>query len=378
MHDIYVIGGNHHNTLGVVRSLGYKGIKSILIYMSVEADGYVLHSRYVKEVIKVKDKDELLEVLLSVNTPQKPVVIACNDVVSSLLDINKDSLIEKYYIPCSIIQGRITHFMNKEIMSEKGREVGFNVPKSWVVKTLLDIEEVEYPCITKPILSNAGHKSDIKICSNKQELIDLINTSKCKEFQVQKFINKLFEYQLIGLSLNDGSEIIIPGVSRCIRPCPGTNTGFLHYESLDEFNAPLDKCKKFIKAIGYSGPFSMEFIRDQENNDYFMEMNFRNDGNSMCVTASGTNLPYIWFLACTGGDYQREICNSSFRPVYVMPEFADFSCFVRNGKISWLKWIKDILKTDKFLEFDKKDVTPFFYEIRSILKRKLKKNDIYL
>lgn len=26
MEEIYVIGGNHHNTLGVIRSLGYKGV----------------------------------------------------------------------------------------------------------------------------------------------------------------------------------------------------------------------------------------------------------------------------------------------------------------------------------------------------------------
>ena len=36
------------------------------------------------------------------------------------------------------------------------------------------------------------------------------------------------------------------------------------------------------------------FVRDNEGNDYFLEINMRNDGNAYCVTSAGVNLPYIW------------------------------------------------------------------------------------
>ena len=32
--EVVVIGGNHHNTLSILRSLGEKGIKSLLIVLS--------------------------------------------------------------------------------------------------------------------------------------------------------------------------------------------------------------------------------------------------------------------------------------------------------------------------------------------------------
>ena len=31
----------------------------------------------------------------------------------------------------------------------------------------------------------------------------------------------------------------------------------------------------FIREVGYTGLFSMEFLRDKYGNDYFMEINFR-------------------------------------------------------------------------------------------------------
>ena len=46
--DIVVIGASHHNTLGVIRSLGYKGIMPILLLISPNKKSYVAKSKYIK------------------------------------------------------------------------------------------------------------------------------------------------------------------------------------------------------------------------------------------------------------------------------------------------------------------------------------------
>ena len=49
--EIIVIGGNHHNTLGVIRGLGFGGVKPIVIlHVGEEQDPYVSHSRFIKEI----------------------------------------------------------------------------------------------------------------------------------------------------------------------------------------------------------------------------------------------------------------------------------------------------------------------------------------
>lgn len=46
-----IIGGNHHNTLGVIRSLGYKGFNSLVILVTGEKTPYVSYSKYITKCV---------------------------------------------------------------------------------------------------------------------------------------------------------------------------------------------------------------------------------------------------------------------------------------------------------------------------------------
>ncbi len=373
--DVIVIGGNHHNTLGVVRSLGYEGISPILILVAGDDEcTYVAHSRYLKKTIRIATDAEIVNVLLGLSThaSHKMIVIACSDAASSVIDLNRDILQASFWLPGCEEQGLVTKMMDKDKLTNYGRSVGFNVPRSWVVNHVEDIQGITYPCITKPILSKDGHKSDIIICHSKEELIKVLEDGSCYKYQVQEFIEKDFEYQLIGLSLNGGEIIIIPGISRCIRPCPGTNTGFLKYQEINTLNVPLDKCKDFISNLRFSGLFSIEFIRDKHGVDFFLEMNFRNDGNAICVTKSGFNLPYLWYLYCIGGDYKVFLSSCKLKPIYVMPELNDLY-FVKSHEISLQQWLRDIKRTDAFMEYDSSDKLPFLLAVKSMLLNAIKR-----
>jgi hypothetical protein len=66
----------------------------------------------------------------------------------------------------------------------------------------------------------------------------------------QQFVEKAFEFQLIGCSLDGGREIIIPGVSVILRQSKSSNTGFLQYRELDDsFCQTVEKAKSFIQNM---------------------------------------------------------------------------------------------------------------------------------
>ena len=90
-----------------------------------------------------------------------------------------------------------------------------------------------------------------------------------------------------------------------------------------------------------------------------MEINFRNDGNSICVTASGMNLPYIRYLYNCGENIESELCYDSMREGLVMPDFHDFKN-VKHRQLSLSNWLKDVKKTDRFMVFSKHDQKPFW------------------
>lgn len=374
--NVFVIGGCHHNALGVIRSLGEKGIRPYVVIQSDEEKPYIRLSRYISQYWIVASEQEVLAILKNEAVHfhgEKAVLITCADNLSSLVDMNHDELQQWYSLPGTEEQGRVTKLMDKEVMSQLAREVGLLVPASASVNTAQSyIPDILMPWIVKPLVSKNASKCDIAIIHSREEWKEYC---LCRQLpvQVQKFVANDNEYQLIGLSLRGGSEVIIPGVSHVIRPSANTNTGFLHYKPLDtSYSEVIRKGKQFLKATGYSGLFSLEFLRDYHGNDYFMEINFRNDGNSICVTAAGVNLPYIWYAFHAGEDYQKEIGQEKINTVFVMPEIEDFR-LVSRGKLNIFTWLKDVCRTDRFMEYDEQDKAPFWQLLREFLFRGVRK-----
>ncbi len=370
--EIIVIGGCHHNMLGVIRSLGEKGVFPLVIIETKERRPYIAKSCYIKKCWTVPDEAQLLETLRNEagKHGEKPVVIACADNLSSMLDMHYDELSKHYSLPGSKEQGRITRLMDKEVMGELAAKVGLLIPSSVATNTVLNEEiTIPFPWIIKPLVSKNGVKSDIKRIYTSEEWAEY-KLHHLARVQVQKLIEKEYEFQLIGLSLNRGEEVIIPGVSHVIRPQSNTNTGFLRYEPIgNAYTEAVDYTKSFLKETDYSGLFSMEFLRGKDGKDYFMEINFRNDGNAISVTAAGVNLPYLWYISNMGSELISQELEIKVNSVYVMPEFDDLS-FVRHRQISLLNWIRDIIKTDRFMEFDKKDQKPFWsLLLKTIIRR---------
>lgn len=377
---VIVIGGNHHNTLGVLRSLGEKGLFPELILVTSCKRPYVKYSRYIYDYCQLSKWDDVLLELENRKCRYnglKPVIISCADLATYYLDSNYDELVDYYCLPLGRSQGEISKAMDKMEMKRMAEKVELNVPYTYSLDEL-KLGMVEFPIIIKPLSSIEGSKSDIKIVKSAYELSEYMCLYKDKHLIAQNFIDKQVEFQFIGCSL-DKENIIIPGVSIILRQPKETNTGYLKYVPFSEFseNGLLQRCISFIREIGYTGLFSMEFLRDKCGNDYFMEINFRNDGNSICVTEAGVNLPYIWYAYNSCLEYKEEI-QKPIHSVYVMPEFSDLKVAMRLYNKSIFNWIDDVRKTNRFMEYDSKDKKPFlvglYQELHSVFCYKLFKH----
>ena len=359
--DVIIIGGgNHHNTLGVVRALGERNISFELITFGSETKHYVSSSKYVSKHIAFIDPNHIIKYLLERKcNDNKGIIISCADVITEILNLNHSLLFGKYIMPGFKKSELVQSLMDKSTMINIAKKCGIDSPKVWTLPT--DFAIVKYPCITKSNLSSHGGKETVVIFESREQLEKFIKKQQASAIFAQEYIQKKEEVQFIGLSINGGDEVIIPGMTKIIRSQPNTNTGFLEYGTIVPFYKDfVDKTKMFIKNCEYSGLFSIEFIRDYSDNVYFLEVNFRNDGNAWCVTKAGINLPIIWLKASIGEDYRDEIIEP--KHILMMPEFQDFK-MVLQRKLSLHKWIKDWLLTDYFMEYDSQDKKPFFQYI---------------
>ena len=104
---VVVVGGCHHNTLGVIRSLGWKGLKPILITVSNQLNPYITYSKYIgkyycRKNLIVPSCEEAYNTLMEIGegfSNKKAVLILCTDGMSSIVDEKNESLKKYYYIP---------------------------------------------------------------------------------------------------------------------------------------------------------------------------------------------------------------------------------------------------------------------------------------
>lgn len=361
---ILIIGGNHQNPLGVIEALGQKGLRPYVIINCSDRSSFVLKSKYIQKGWLCSTDDETVSCILNnfCNTSDKTVVITCNDNMASLLSDHYDKFKDFLIIPGINRQGAVSEWMDKEKMSEVAESIGLSIPKSWLVSKNNMPSDIEFPCVTKSLTSVKNGKSEFTICNNQTELNDFVtNHAHSGTIQVQQFIDKEFEFQYLGCSLNGGEEIIIPGRTHIDVTTHFNNLTFLRYQK-DKVVADsetLSKTEDFIRMTGYSGLFSVEFMHGKDGKDYFLEMNFRNDGNGIVVTAAGTNLPYIWYLYNSGGDYVSELNSSIVKETYCVPEDSYFISMLQ-GDISYREWCRNMKRTNCYLTYFKNDTGPFW------------------
>lgn len=362
---ILIVGGDHYNTLGIVESLGQKGLSSYVILHGSNIGkklNYVLKSKYVIKGWVCKTDEEVLATMkanFNDTNDKRTIVFTAADADACLLDSHWTELENTFILPGA--NGEVRNLISKKRMAELAQMVGITIPDTIIIdESRIIPDRIIYPCITKAISSVDGSKDNLHICKDEEELRNFISTRpKELTFLVQRYIDKAFEFQLMGCSMIETKEVIIPGRSYLDRPNGINNAYFLQYNICDEtFNNTLDKAREFVLKTGYRGLFSIEYLRDKEGFDYFMEMNFRNDGNSVCVTDAGTNLPYIWYLYYSGGDYNKEIESSSVKEVFWQPELYYF-LNVFTKEITWKEWWNNVKRTNSYSNYFKDDKKPW-------------------
>lgn len=372
---VIIIGPAHHNTLGVIRSLGKMGLKDrIQVILRGSENCAFTRTKYVRtnNFYFCNDYVHSIEILLSLS-PQhnepKPIVICCSDSAISEVDQRYDTLSKWFILPnAKSQQGEITRLLEKNNQIFEAKRLGLNIPETLTYYKGKSIEWSQYPCIIKPLDIHVGGKSDIIICKDADELHNAIANLASSIVIIQPFIEKALEFQIIGCSLGD--RIVTPGYTQIIRQPYNTNTGYLVFDSLNKLNFNVKQVADFIISLGYVGLFSVEFIRDKSGKDYFLEINMRNDGNAYCVTASGCNLPFIYYKYMADGNIPS--INNKINRTYLIPDFIDLT-EARRQRVPMSTWISQFLSADAHTLLDWSDMGPFCFEIRKEVRRFIRK-----
>lgn len=372
-HKFIVFCNDHYNPLGIVRSLGEEGINPIVILV---ADHPVMinHSRYVSRLHCVKKKEDGYKILVNEYGEEtiKPFLYTSDDGITSLLDLHYDELIEKFYFFHGRQQGIVTQYMDKENICNLAVKCGAQIAKTEMVKPGTMPSEVHFPLITKAIISTlGGWKSDSFICHHEEELREAYRHIRSERILLQEYIEKKNELCLDGFCYNNGEDVVIPYYSNYLR---FTNKSYGPYMVLRPFvdEKVMGWIKAMLKAVGFTGIFSVEFLIDKEDKLYFLEVNFRNSTWSYAYTCGGYNMPLLWAQATLDSslDFSKMKPLEEFTAMVEPDDFVEN--VVKHRTVGVWQWVRE-LKKAKCYYWNKKDSNPFWQYIWMRLFRPIKK-----
>lgn len=374
-HRFIVLSVDHYNPLGVVRSLGEEGIKpfAIVIAASGRTPCMIPNSKYIEGVSIVASIEEGYKYLIDnfSKEKEKPFVYSCGDDVEAYLDSHYNELKDHFYFFDGKSQGQITKVMEKNEMCRLAVQCGLDIPKTEEVKVGELPHTLRYPVMTKSVISTIENwKGNVHICQNETELLEAYKSIRGERINVQEFIKKKNELCIDGLSINGGEELYMPIQSSYLRFTPKGYGNYILFEKFKE-EGLYNKIQSLFKLTKFSGIFSIEFLRDENDHFYFLEINFRNSTWSYAHTKMGINLPVIYAKSVLAGHLDLTGVEIKNIPFTAMSEFSDFGESVKTGKVSLWQWFKDVRSCGCLFTYNKCDKKPFWCLIRSILKHKV-------
>ena len=373
-HRFVIFCQDHYNPLTLIRSLGEEGIRPIVILVSLKP--YLVNkSRYIGKLHIVSNIEDGYSTLTSCygDPVTKDFLYTASDDIESYIDLHYDDLKEKFFIFNSGEQGKVTSLMNKEAINLLAAQVGFRIPKAVTVSHGVIPDDIPFPVMTKAIISTRNNwKNDVYICKNGYELQEAYKSIKSNPVLVEEYIVKKNELCIDGISINGGEQVFMPFKANYIRM---SEKSYGNYMTISLFKDDVLKAKiqDLIKATGFSGIFSIEFLITPDDDLVFLEVNFRHSTWTSSSAYGGANLLALWALATITNKIPISDLQLKSEPFTAMAEVSDFYDSVRTGKISFWQWLHDFHKCEYTYLYSTKDLYPVFSLLKTMAQRFLSK-----
>ena len=371
-----VVFGLFETGLGVIRSLGQKGIKVIGVDFKKDIAWY---SRYVKPMLcphPLKQEKEFIE-WIDMNFKglghKCPVFFTSDDFLVAFS--RNRAILSDYFLFNLVSHSLLEQIINKYSQYELAKEAGIDLPATWLIRNISDIEKIpqniNFPCFIK------GQE----VNSWRTEIHGSIKGFPVKDFQelrekvsniVSKNVPVILQEVIEGPDTNHfkycsytslSGEILAEFTLQKIRQNPvhfgvGAVVESIHKPELIQIG------RKLFSGIGFTGIGSAEFKYDNRDGRLkLIEINPRYWQQNYLSTACGMNFPYLNYLDLL---HESVAGIKDFKKgVKWVNSYMDFDSFLkyrREGILTFSEWRKSLKGEKVYHDFTWDDPVPVFYE----------------
>lgn len=360
-HLVIVIAIEHYNPLGQLRVMGERGIHPVFIALKYKVR-MASASKYISKLYQVENEDEGFKILMenygdvADKTGKKPILLFSDDKTVGYYDARYEELKHKFIFFNAGKNNRISKFMDKGEILECAKRHGVPVLPTVIVERGEIPADLKYPVITKAISPNAGAwKGDVNICYSEQELKEAMERIQSPQVLLQHYIEKKTEITLEGFSYNHGQGMFVGVECRYVYTIKGYYSPYHNTYPMKNMKLKA-KLNAMLAEIGFEGIWEIEFLVDQDENLWFLEINFRNSTWGYASNVAGNPLPYNWSLAMLGEDIGAP---KEFEPFMSMVEPIDYNKRVVEKRCSFGEWLSDFKNAKCTYYFNNEDMEPW-------------------
>jgi predicted ATP-grasp superfamily ATP-dependent carboligase len=371
-----VILGLQETGLFVAQSLGKYNIPVFGFDSNIHAPGF--YSRYIKPCLgphPFHEPEKLLQQIIgkAKKLSSRPVlIVSTEDYLGFNAKFNEE--LKNWYqfiIPEPEIINRI---LNKSGQFSLAKQCNFNVPDHYQIITRNDFEDFQHFYADKHVIVKAldqtiwkakvGRKAFIP--GNFDELINIANSLFEKDipFIIQQIIDgdcsNNFEYNALLIN----GEIVESSVIQKIRQYPpGFGAACFIRNSKNEEIEKLGQ--RFITQNKIEGFSNTEFkFNPADGKYYFIETNARVWSQIRLTEYNGQNFLIQYYNRLTDNTlvskYVRK--NKEIKWIDIFSDFVLWWRYLREGNMSFFRWLGSFSKTKNFGLLNFRDIRPFLHE----------------
>jgi D-aspartate ligase len=368
-----VIGGDYQG-LGIVRSLGRRGVPICVVDDELSIARYSRYTRYSVKVPTLRSESSTIESLLEIGSRLNLkgwVLFPTRDELVAALSTHRAALSEIFRVPTPPWDA-VQWMWDKRKTYELAKELNIPIPETWFPKSVEDLQRITtpFPLAVKPaIKEHFIYATKVKgwRAENRVELEELFKRASevagFDEVIVQDLIPGDGKHQFGYCAFFRDGRAVGSMVTRRRRQHPhefGRASTFV--ETID---LPTLEClsERFLKRVNYYGLVEVEFKFDPRDHQFkLLDVNARTWGYHSLGSSAGVDFPCLLYSDQIGN--LSETCRGTpgVSWIRLLTDFPTGLIDVCRGRLGLGEYIRSLRDCNTEAVFSREDPMPGLVE----------------
>jgi D-aspartate ligase len=369
-----VIGGDYQG-LGIVRSLGRRGIPVCVIDDEASIARASRFSKRAVHVPNLRDEPSTLDTLDAVRRAhglEGWVLFPTREETVVALARNRSSLARSFRVPTPDWD-TIRHAWDKRETYRLARELGISTPRTWSPHEERELDHLDTrgPVVIKPAIKEhffyatrakawrADTAGDLRrLLQRASSIVDV------EELLIQELIPGNGHQQYSYCAFFKDGEAVASMTVRRRRQHPSDFGRASTFVETVELGALEEPSVRFLRAIGYYGLVELEYKLDPRDGQYkLLDVNARTWGYHSVGPAAGVDFPYLLFCDQLGDEIPRARGRPGVRWVRLVTDVPNALVDMRARKVRPREYLASLRGVDTEAVFSARDPLPGIYEL---------------